>query len=147
MTAYQDDANAVRIANDTPYGLSSYVASKDLQRACHIAKRIRAGNVHINGERIDLGGCFGGYKQSGNGREWGRSRSRGVSRTKGGSRFPSACKLMVCVVRRFERLRSELLARPAPQAERVVDTSADHCGYMLPARKNEVQSPAGCVGA
>jgi len=38
-----------------------------------VAKRIRAGNVHINGARVDFGGCFGGYKQSGNGREWGEA--------------------------------------------------------------------------
>jgi len=67
---YEDEDDAVRIANDTPYGLSGYVTSDDLERARRVAKRIRAGNVHINGARLDFGGCFGGYKQSGNGREW-----------------------------------------------------------------------------
>ena len=67
---YEDENDAVRIANDTPYGLSGYVTSRDLERARRIANRIRAGNVHINGARLDFGGCFGGYKQSGNGREW-----------------------------------------------------------------------------
>jgi aldehyde dehydrogenase (NAD+) len=67
---YEDENDAVRIANDTPYGLSGYVTSRDLERARRVAKRIRSGNVHINGARIDFGGCFGGYKQSGNGREW-----------------------------------------------------------------------------
>jgi aldehyde dehydrogenase (NAD+) len=67
---YEDEDDAVRIANDTPYGLSGYVTSNDLERARRVAKRIRAGNVHINGARLDFGGCFGGYKQSGNGREW-----------------------------------------------------------------------------
>jgi aldehyde dehydrogenase (NAD+) len=67
---YEDDEDAVRIANDTPYGLSGYVASADVERARRIAKRIRSGNVHINGARLDFAGCFGGYKQSGNGREW-----------------------------------------------------------------------------
>jgi aldehyde dehydrogenase (NAD+) len=70
---YTDEDDAVRIANDTPYGLSAYVTSRDLDRARRIAKRIRAGNVHINGARVDFAGCFGGYKQSGNGREWGEA--------------------------------------------------------------------------
>jgi len=67
---YEDEDDAVRIANDTPYGLSGYVTSDDLERARRVANGIRAGNVHINGARLDFGGCFGGYKQSGNGREW-----------------------------------------------------------------------------
>jgi aldehyde dehydrogenase (NAD+) len=67
---YDDEEDAVRIANDTVYGLSSYVTSGNVERARRVAKRIRAGNVHINGARIDFAGCFGGYKQSGNGREW-----------------------------------------------------------------------------
>jgi aldehyde dehydrogenase (NAD+) len=68
---YEDENDALRIANDTPYGLSGFVTSGDLERARRVAKRIRSGNVHINGARPDFGGCFGGYKQSGNGREWG----------------------------------------------------------------------------
>jgi aldehyde dehydrogenase (NAD+) len=70
---YENEADAVRIANDTPYGLSGYVTSGDLERARRVAKRIRSGNVHINGARLDFAGCFGGYKQSGNGREWGEA--------------------------------------------------------------------------
>jgi aldehyde dehydrogenase (NAD+) len=68
---YEDEDDAVRIANDTPYGLSGFVTSGNLERAQSVAKRIRSGNVHINGARPDFAGCFGGYKQSGNGREWG----------------------------------------------------------------------------
>jgi aldehyde dehydrogenase (NAD+) len=71
LIAYKDEDEAVKIANDTPYGLSGYVTARDLEHARRIAKRIRAGNVHINGARVDFAGCFGGYKQSGNGREWG----------------------------------------------------------------------------
>jgi aldehyde dehydrogenase (NAD+) len=67
---YEDEEDAVHIANDTVYGLSGYVTSGDVDHARRVAKRIRAGNVHINGARIDFAGCFGGYKQSGNGREW-----------------------------------------------------------------------------
>jgi aldehyde dehydrogenase (NAD+) len=70
---YEDDDDAIRIANDTPYGLSGYVTSGDLERARRVARRIRSGNVHINGARIDFAACFGGYKQSGNGREWGET--------------------------------------------------------------------------
>jgi aldehyde dehydrogenase (NAD+) len=70
---YEDEDDAVRIANDTPYGLSGFVTSRDLERAGRVARRIRSGNVHINGARVDFGGCFGGFKQSGNGREWGQA--------------------------------------------------------------------------
>jgi aldehyde dehydrogenase (NAD+) len=70
---YDDENDAVRIANDTPYGLSGFVTSGDLERARRVAKRLRTGNVHINSARPDFGGCFGGYKQSGNGREWGEA--------------------------------------------------------------------------
>jgi aldehyde dehydrogenase (NAD+) len=70
IIGYEDEDDAVRIANDTPYGLSGYVTSLNLERARTVAMKIRAGNVHINGARLDFSGCFGGYKQSGNGREW-----------------------------------------------------------------------------
>ncbi|MGC1912810.1 MAG: aldehyde dehydrogenase family protein, partial [Candidatus Acidiferrales bacterium] len=70
---YSDENDAVRIANDTPYGLSGFVSSADIERARRVARRIRSGNVHINGARVDFAGCFGGYKQSGNGREWGQA--------------------------------------------------------------------------
>lgn len=70
---YLDEEDAVRIANDTPYGLSGYVTSGDLDHAREVGKRLRSGNVRLNGARIDFAGCFGGYKQSGNGREWGES--------------------------------------------------------------------------
>ena len=55
------------------YGLAGFVTSGSLERAQHVAKRMRTGNVHINNARVDFGACFGGYKQSGNGREWGES--------------------------------------------------------------------------
>lgn len=67
---YEDDAEAVQIANDTQYGLSGYVSGSP-ERAKEIAAQLRAGNVHINGAPIDFSNPFGGYKQSGNGREWG----------------------------------------------------------------------------
>jgi len=69
---YGSEEEAIAIANDTVYGLSSYVTSGDPERARRIAREIRAGMVHINGSRGDNAAPFGGYKQSGNGREWGR---------------------------------------------------------------------------
>jgi aldehyde dehydrogenase (NAD+) len=71
IIGYEDDDDAVRIANDTDYGLSGYI-SGDPDRARAMARRIRSGNVHLNGASGDLNAPFGGYKQSGNGREWGR---------------------------------------------------------------------------
>ena len=68
---YEDEDDAVRIANDTPYGLSGYVSSGDLEQARGIAARLRTGMVHINSASLDSQAPFGGYKHSGNGREWG----------------------------------------------------------------------------
>lgn len=71
MIPYEDDDDAVRIANDTLYGLSGYVSSGDLDRARLVAARLRTGMVHINNAPLDPRAPFGGYKHSGNGREWG----------------------------------------------------------------------------
>ncbi len=68
---YDDEEEAIRIANDTIYGLSGYVSSKDLDHARAVAARLRTGMVHINGASLDALAPFGGYKSSGNGREWG----------------------------------------------------------------------------
>ncbi len=68
---YDGEEEAVRIANDTPYGLAAYVQSGDPERARRIASRLRAGQVNINNAPTDPMAPFGGYKQSGNGREWG----------------------------------------------------------------------------
>lgn len=67
---YKDDADAVRIANDTEYGLSGYVSGEP-EHAQAVARQLRTGNVHLNGAGPDFSAPFGGYKQSGNGREWG----------------------------------------------------------------------------
>jgi aldehyde dehydrogenase (NAD+) len=69
---FKDEADAVRIANDSDLGLAAYVQSGDPERAKRIARQLRAGMVHINGAAADPKAPFGGYKQSGNGREWGR---------------------------------------------------------------------------
>jgi aldehyde dehydrogenase (NAD+) len=71
IIGYEDEDEAIRIANDTPYGLSGYISSGDLERARHIASRMRTGMVHINDAHLEAMAPFGGYKQSGNGREWG----------------------------------------------------------------------------
>ncbi len=71
MLPYKDDEEAIAIANDTPYGLSAYVSGSDPERVRAVANRLRAGNVHVNGAQLDFAAPFGGYKQSGNGREWG----------------------------------------------------------------------------
>jgi len=68
---YETEEEAIDIANDTPYGLSGYVSSGDLDRARRVAARLRTGNVHLNGAQASYDAPFGGYKQSGNGREWG----------------------------------------------------------------------------
>ncbi|HEY5076043.1 MAG TPA: aldehyde dehydrogenase family protein, partial [Acidimicrobiia bacterium] len=70
MIGYDDDDDAVRIANDTNYGLSGYISGGS-DRANAMARRIRSGNVHVNGAGLDFNAPFGGYRQSGNGREWG----------------------------------------------------------------------------
>lgn len=68
---YKDEEEAVRIANDTPYGLQAYVWSNDIAHANRIGRRIRAGRITINGTPGDMNTPFGGFKRSGNGREWG----------------------------------------------------------------------------
>ncbi len=68
---YQDEEDAVRIANDTPYGLAGAVWSKDDARAQKVARRIRAGQIDINGGAFNMNAPFGGFKQSGHGREAG----------------------------------------------------------------------------
>jgi aldehyde dehydrogenase (NAD+) len=70
LIGYDDDDDAVRIANDTRYGLSGYISGSG-ERAKAMARRIRSGNVHVNGAGPDFNAPFGGYRQSGNGREWG----------------------------------------------------------------------------
>jgi aldehyde dehydrogenase (NAD+) len=67
---YGDEDEAVRIANDTPYGLAAYVASSNLDHARAVAARLRAGTVNLNYPAWDVRAPFGGFKQSGNGREY-----------------------------------------------------------------------------
>ena len=69
---YKDEAEVIQQANDTVYGLAAYVQSSDIEHARKVASQMRAGNVHINYPMGDTAAPFGGYKQSGNGREYGK---------------------------------------------------------------------------
>ena len=71
ITAYDDVEQAIAMANDTPYGLAAYVQGTDLGQVRDVASRLRAGQVMVNNAGPDMMAPFGGYKQSGNGREWG----------------------------------------------------------------------------
>ncbi|OGA25241.1 MAG: aldehyde dehydrogenase [Betaproteobacteria bacterium RIFCSPLOWO2_02_FULL_67_19] len=71
IVTYRDEEDAIRIANDTPYGLAGAVWSKDEARAQRVARRIRAGQVDVNGGAFNMNAPFGGFKQSGHGREAG----------------------------------------------------------------------------
>ncbi len=71
MIPFGDEAEAIAIANDTPYGLAAFVQTGDQARARRVARQMRAGGVSINGASQDYMAPFGGYKQSGNGREYG----------------------------------------------------------------------------
>ena len=69
---YKDEEEVIRLANDTVYGLAAYVQGSDLEHARKVASQMRAGNVHVNYPMGDTAAPFGGYKQSGNGREYGK---------------------------------------------------------------------------
>jgi len=71
MIPFKDIDDAIAIANDTPYGLAAYLFTSDLDKARAVARRLRAGSVHINGAGQGYMEPFGGFKQSGNGRECG----------------------------------------------------------------------------
>lgn len=68
---YETEEQAIEMANDTVYGLSGYVQSGSIEKARDVAAQLRTGNVHLNGAGPDFNAPFGGYRQSGNGREWG----------------------------------------------------------------------------
>ncbi|RRD21359.1 aldehyde dehydrogenase family protein [Brucellaceae bacterium VT-16-1752] len=72
MIPFDTEEEAVRIANDTPYGLAAYIQTGDIKRAKRVARKLRAGMIQINGALRAAGTPFGGCKQSGNGREGGR---------------------------------------------------------------------------
>jgi len=71
MIPFETEDKAIAIANDTPYGLAAYLQTGDPERAKRVSRKLRAGSVYINGASPDWDVPFGGYKQSGNGREYG----------------------------------------------------------------------------
>ena len=71
IIGYENEADAIRIANDTRYGLSGYVSSADLERARNVARQIRTGMVHLNGAPLTTTRPSVATRESGNGREWG----------------------------------------------------------------------------
>ncbi|GFE83248.1 aldehyde dehydrogenase [Steroidobacter agaridevorans] len=82
LIPYKDEADAIRIANDSIYGLSGHVHSGNIENARRVASKIRTGMIHVNGAARDMFAPFGGYKQSGNGREWGREGFKEFLETK-----------------------------------------------------------------
>ncbi|MCY4333365.1 MAG: aldehyde dehydrogenase family protein [Litoreibacter sp.] len=68
---FEDEAHAIELANDTPYGLTNYIQTEDQEKRRRVARRVRSGMVETNGSGFAQGSPFGGYKQSGNGREGG----------------------------------------------------------------------------
>ena len=68
---FDDEEHAIALANDTPYGLTNYIQTEDLEKRRRVARRVRSGMVETNGSGFAQGSPFGGYKQSGNGREGG----------------------------------------------------------------------------
>jgi aldehyde dehydrogenase (NAD+) len=81
---YKDEDDAISIANDTEYGLSGYVSGSQ-EKAQKFAEKFRSGNVHVNGAGPDFNAPFGGYKKSGNGREWGDLGLRRILRNQSNS--------------------------------------------------------------
>jgi aldehyde dehydrogenase (NAD+) len=71
MMRFKTLEEAIEISNDTPYGLAAYLQTNDMDKAHVVARRLRAGGVHINGAAQGYAEPFGGYRQSGNGREYG----------------------------------------------------------------------------
>ena len=69
---FDSEEDGIRIANDTPYGLTNYVQTQDSARANRVARALRSGMVEMNGQSRGMGSPFGGMKQSGNGREGGK---------------------------------------------------------------------------
>ena len=69
---FENEDEAIAIVNSTSYGLGNYVQTEDIEKARRVAKKLRSGGVYINGNSAAPGTPFGGYRQSGNGREGGK---------------------------------------------------------------------------
>lgn len=95
IQSYDDVEDAIRMANDTPYGLAAYVHGKTVDDAAVVGARIHAGQVYLNGDLdiFDTNAPFGGFKQSGNGREWGAAGLEAFLETKAMLGFPDTNKV------------------------------------------------------
>ena len=71
LYVFDTEEEAIAIANDTAYGLTNYLQTQDKSRATRVSRKLRSGMVEVNGQSLGAGAPFGGYKQSGNGREGG----------------------------------------------------------------------------
>lgn len=92
VLAYDDEEQAIALANGSRYGLAAYVQSADAERARRVARRLRGGQVHLNYPPADFHAPFGGYGQSGNGREWGEAGLREYLETKAMIGFRAAAE-------------------------------------------------------
>ena len=90
MIPFETEEEAIAIANDTPYGLSSYIQTGDAERARRVARQLRSGMVQLNGASRAPGSPFGGYKQSGLGREGGKYGLEDFLEIKSVSGWPQA---------------------------------------------------------
>jgi delta 1-pyrroline-5-carboxylate dehydrogenase len=84
---FEDEEHAIAMANDTEYGLTNYIQTSDPEKLRRVARRVRSGMVEGNGKGFAQGSPFGGFKQSGNGREGGVFRPARVPRDQGGLRL------------------------------------------------------------
>jgi len=91
VIGYETVEEAIEIGNDTPYGLAAYVSGTDEKLLREVASRLRSGQVNINNAAVDMSAPFGGFKQSGNGREWGDHAFAEFLETKAVLGFAPAC--------------------------------------------------------
>jgi aldehyde dehydrogenase (NAD+) len=82
VIAFDDEDEAIRLANDTEYGLGATVWTSDVRRAMRLTKAIRAGSIGINGYQVEPNSPFGGFRSSGMGREGGRAAVEGYTELK-----------------------------------------------------------------
>nr|WP_047169888.1 aldehyde dehydrogenase family protein [Sphingomonas sp. Y57] len=92
ILGYEDEEDAISIANDTPYGLAAYLSGPEPAQLRRVMQRLRAGQVFLNGAGLDFAAPFGGYKQSGNGREWGAYAFHDFLETKAVMGFEAAAE-------------------------------------------------------
>jgi hypothetical protein len=128
----KDEAEAI---NATPYGLAGYVTAGSVERAREVARKLRAGNINLNGVQKELSAPFGGYRQSGNGREWGRVRPRRVSRGEGHRRVRGRLILALRSSTVGREGAGPRLGGPSPKSSAPNLLSSDLANKMLAANR------------